>query len=394
MATIQEFAPLIPCKDNRIIQRENRQKLLKTLGAFGNYAKINISIKKNQKSNNLHSKFVYEKASGFVNSQKSQLASQQGQEKDLSGRILEPTRRRSLFYYLARAELWQVSDLGKEKLDLGGVVMHFQHWLEHYHNQFIHLTSLERDLFLKSITRFSSEYKRSLKSRMRKMRDIKWAIKLEITLDPKKFLGLYDQFVFLPRLWNIVLVWLKRTYGKLEFLRIMEITKKGRPHLHILVAFHDPQWQKYFCSMRRRDKQRRFQAFYGEFKDVVLRNNGGWVWVRPIKGSLKLVNYVLKYVNKTISIYQNSKTSNQNLTYGALLFASNRRLFSVSRGLRVFADPTKKKQGYTFVGCVPASLLRSFCQEKDVPFGFAVSIDAELIDPYGYPLLFNNGEYC
>lgn len=303
--------------------------------------------------------------------------------------ILEqPTRRRSHYFYLARDELWRVMDLGVERPDVSRVVMHFQHWLDHYHNRFVHLTSPERDLFLKSISRFSAEYKRSLKSRMKKMKDIQWAVKLEITLDPKNFLGLYDQFIFLPKLWNTINRWLKRTYGKFEFLRIMEITKKGRPHLHILIAFHDPQWQKYFRSMRRRDKKRRFQAFYGEFKDVVNRNNGGHVWVKPIKGSLKLVNYVLKYVNKTISIYEDNQVSDQNLIFGALLFASNRRLFSVSRGLRVFSNPKKKKQNFTFVGCVSARELISFCREKEIPFGFAVSVESSLIDPYGYPLLF------
>lgn len=305
----------------------------------------------------------------------------------------KPRRQRSLYYYLARAELWKVVDLGRDSLDLSRVVMHFQHWLDHYHNQFVHLTSPERDLFLKSINRFSAEYKRSLKSRMKKMRDIQWAVKLEITLDPKQFLGLYDQFIFLPKLWNNVVRWLKRTYGRIEFLRIMEITKKGRPHLHILVAFHDPKWQKYFRSMRRRDKQRRFQAFYGEFKDTVARNGGGHVWVRPISGSLKLVNYVLKYVNKTISVYADPQASDQTLIYGALLFASNRRLFSVSRGLRVFADPKKPKQGYTFVGCVPANELRSFCSKREIPFGFMVSVATELVDPYEYPLLFGGSKF-
>jgi len=300
----------------------------------------------------------------------------------------EPKRKRSQYYYLAREELFQVGDLGQESMDVSKVVMHFQHWLDHYHNQFVHLTSPERDLFLRSINRFAIEYKRSLKSRMRKMRDIQWAIKLEITLDPKQFLGLYDEYVFLPKLWNNVLRWLKRTYGALEFLRIMEITKKGRPHLHILVAFHDPKWQKYFRSMRRRDKERRFQAFYGEFKDVVARNGGGHVWVRTINGSLKLVNYVLKYVNKSITVYEDNQISYQNLVYGALLFATNRRLFAVSRGLRVFGEPDKKKQDYAYVGCVPVSELRSFCQEHEIPFGFSVSVPSELIDPYAYPLLF------
>jgi hypothetical protein len=220
---------------------------------------------------------------------------------------------------------------------------------------------------------------------MRKMRNVDWSLKLEITLDPKQFMTLDNEFIMLPRIWNNVNRWLNHTFGDLEFLRIMEITKKGRPHLHILIVFHDEKWNRYFRSMRRNDKQRRFQAFYHEFKDVVSRNGGGWVWVRPIQDNLKLINYVMKYVNKSISGENNKK-------YSALLFASNKRLFSVSRGLRVFSDPKRPKQGYSYVGCVNALELKSYCQSKDIPFGFNVDLEkVDYEDFYKYPLLFNSG---
>jgi hypothetical protein len=297
-----------------------------------------------------------------------------------------PKKLRSVHYYRARESLWRVKDLGVKHLDLDAVIRHFENWRSHYYDKFIHLEKGGHHKFLKSICRFDESYKRSLKSRMKKMQDVDWAVKLEITLDPKQFMGLYDEFVMLPKIWNNVVRWLKRTFGGLEFLRFVEITKKGRPHLHVLVVFHDPKWNRYFKSMNKRSTKKRFQAFYSEFKSVVARNGGGHVWVRPVKGNLKLVNYVLKYVNKSISGPENKK-------YSALLFASNRRLFSVSRGLRVFAEPKKVKQGFSYVGCVPASELLAYCESKGIPFGFGVDVElSDHSDLYEYSSLFGIDE--
>ena len=305
-------------------------------------------------------------------------------------RVIAQKRQRSPFFNLAKTELMHVMDLGVDSMDLRLVQVHFQHWLDHYHNRFCHLSNGEREIFLRSINRFTEDYRRSLKARMRRLRDIEWDIKIEITLDPKRFMGLYDEFIYLPKLWHTIDRWLDHKYGAHEFLRIMEITKKGRPHLHVLLAFHNTKWRNFFRSMSRRDKEKRFQAFYGKLKSVSARNNGGFVWVKPIKGEIRLVNYVMKYVNKSINFEGINEDDKQNHVYGALLFATNRRLFSVSHGLRMFAKPKKEKQGFSYLGCVPSSELKSFCIEKDIPFGFSVSFDSGLVDQYRYPLLFES----
>jgi len=292
---------------------------------------------------------------------------------------------RSVHYLLARKALFNIVDLGVKRLDLKYVVKHFENWRSHYQDKFIHMFDFEEDkhIFVKSVSRFDSEYKKKLKSRMRKMKDVSWCLKLEVTLDPKQFLGLYDEFIYLPRLWNSVNGWLKYKFGDLEFLRILEITKKGRPHLHILLIFHNDKWNKYFRSMSKRRNKANFDEFYYEFKDFVSRNGGGFVWVKPIHNkNLKLVNYVLKYVNKSIN-YEN------NLGYSALLFASNKRLFSVSRGLRVFGDPEKVKTNFRYVGLVSSNDLLTYCKEKNIPFGFSVHIESlEYKDYYEYSDLF------
>jgi hypothetical protein len=289
-----------------------------------------------------------------------------------------------LHYLFAKQALWSVKDLGAPSLELDDIITHYQLWREDYRDKFLHLARADKHIFLRAVCRFSDSYRISLKHRMKRMQDIDWAVKLEITLDPKMFLGLYDEFERLPRIWNTVSRWLQRTYGKFEYLRVLELQKSGRPHLHVLIAFHDPQWQHYFRSMRRTDKQRRFQAFYGEFKDVVGRNGGGLVWARPIQGNIKLVSYVLKYVNKSIS--------SENVQYSALLFASNRRLFGVSKGLRVFGAVKKEPQGFEYQGCVSASELKSYCEESGIAFGFYVGFEGvNSSSAYAYPRLFQSG---
>lgn len=85
-------------------------------------------------------------------------------------------------------------------------------------------------------------------------------------------------------------------YGHFEFLKVLEVQKKGRPHLLILIAgiSHIPIedlsaiWQKY---------------------------GGGYAWIRSVEKRIDAVSYVLKYVNKTIL--------GENETYAALLFADS-----------------------------------------------------------------------
>jgi hypothetical protein len=296
------------------------------------------------------------------------------------------TKKRSVFYSLANNELRSIVDLGADTLDFSLVVTHFENWRSHYSDKFIHLYSpyIDKHLFMKSICRFDEGYRSHLRARMRRLKDFNWSIKLEITLDPKQFFHLYDEFIKLGKIWNNINRWLRHNYGDLEFMWVREPSKKGRPHFHILVGFYDIKWQKYFKAMNSHDKRMRFDAFYDEFKAIVSKNGGGFVWVKPIQGHLNLVNYVMKYVNKSIS-------GDEDKMYSALLFASNKRLFSISKGLQVFKNPKKEKQGYEYVACVQERELDYFCKMNGIPLGFSVSVDSNLADPEGYPLVFGGG---
>jgi hypothetical protein len=237
--------------------------------------------------------------------------------------------------------------------------------MEKYHlGRFVRLSKEDEWVFIRCVNRFMEDYKRKLKRKLWPLRLVEWNLKLELTVDPSRFMRLVDEFAFIERAWAKTRSWLYKRYGHFEFLRVLEVQKKGRPHLHILIAGisyipHEDLytiWQKY---------------------------GGGYVWIRPIENRVDAVSYVLKYVNKTIL--------SEDKTYAALLFASNKRMFSMSRGLRDLLDVRCKseKQGYTFRGTVEESEIRAFCAEENVVYDDFVraKITNEIL--YLYPQLFD-----
>jgi len=250
-------------------------------------------------------------------------------------------------------------------LDLRLVRVHFGNWDEKYRlGRFVRLSKEDEYLFIRAINRFSEDYKRRLRKKLGPLRLVKWDLKMELTLDPKRFMRLFDEFVFIDPAWAKTRAWLYKRYGHSEFLKVLEVQKTSRPHLHVLLSGisyipHEDLyaiWQKY---------------------------GGGYVWIRPIEKSIDAVSYVLKYVNKTIL--------GEDKTYAALLFASNKRMFSMSRGLRALLDVRckREKQGFAFGGTVEESEVRTFCTEENVIYEDFVrtKITNEML--YKYPQLFD-----
>jgi len=264
---------------------------------------------------------------------------------------------------LARAALSRVADCGREELDLRLVLVQFENWMEKYHlGKFVRLSKDDEWLFIRCVNRFMEDYKRMVRKKLWRLRLVKWDLKLELTLDPSRFMRLVEEFAFIDKAWAKTRSWLYKKYGHFEFLKILEVQKKGRPHLHILIAGisyvpHEDLyaiWQKY---------------------------GGGYVWIRPIERSIDAVSYVLKYVNKTIL--------GEDKTYAALLFASNKRMFSMSRGLRDKLGVRHKieKQGYAFRGTVEEGEVRAFCNEENLTYEDFVRVELSTEILYQYPLL-------
>jgi len=275
----------------------------------------------------------------------------------------KPRRKRSMSFYLAREALLLVADGGRAKLDLEVIVVHFENWMARYTSgRFIKLVKEGKWLFFRCVNRFMKAYKRKIWNKMRFLDKIEWHLKIEFTVDPKRFMLLEHEFRFVSRGWSRLRSWMLKKYGKFEFLKVLEVQKSGRPHLHVLISgilYIDHRglseiWRKY---------------------------GGGFVWIKSVIGNINAIWYVLKYVNKTIL--------GNDRVYSALLFASNCRMFSMSQGLMGLLNVKRyrKSKGWTFEGTVSEGILREFCDGEDLPFSDCVSVDVLDKYSYDYPLL-------
>jgi hypothetical protein len=276
-------------------------------------------------------------------------------------------KRRSFWFYWSRDRLKEVVDLGLP-LDLSKIVYGFERWLEDFKDRYVHLSSGNKHVFIRCINRFCKAYKKRLKKRLRFLDFVIWDIKIELTIDPKKFFKLYDEFVFINRAWNKLRSWLKKRYGDFEFLRVLEVTKKGRPHLHVLIS--GIKW-----------------IDQAELSEIWEKYGGGEVvYIKRVynRNNVKVCRYVLKYVNKTLN--------RENREFSALLFASNRRLFGLSKSLQnminVGKNGSKRKLGFVYEGLVYRSELEIFLKGKGLILADYLFIEADFKDYYEFPNLF------
>jgi len=180
-------------------------------------------------------------------------------------------------------------------------------------------------------------------------------------------LRLKDEFIFINKGWATLRSWLQKRYGPFGFLKILEGQKTGLPHLHVLIQGfpHVPNaelgeiWQKY---------------------------GGGYVYVKQVAKNLNAVNYVLKYVNKTIL--------GKNPVYAALLFASNKRIFSMSQSLMRILNvkPHPREQGWKFAGVVKKHVVEQFCLEENIPYDNFIRVEVATELLYKYQVLFDVSE--
>jgi hypothetical protein len=282
-----------------------------------------------------------------------------------SNRASVTFRRRSQEYYLAKEALSQVVDCGIEKLDLRLLLIYFENWMAKYlSGKFVKLVKDDEYLFIRCVNRFMDDYKRVLWKKMKLLQYIDWDMKIDLTLDPKRFMRLKDELIFIGKAWAKLRAWLLKRYGRFEFLCVLEVQKSGRPHLHVLISGipYVPQpdlseiWQKY---------------------------GGGYVWVRAINSNINALWYVLKYVNKTVL--------GKDKIYASILFASNKRMFSMSQNLltRLNIRRNYESQGWKVNGTEDELWLRVFCREENIVFDDFIRVKVTFLMMHEYPLLFD-----
>lgn len=278
-------------------------------------------------------------------------------------------KRRSFWFYLAKERFFKISDLGVLDFnELNKLVVYFDKWREAYRKKYVHL---ERDdgkhVFIKQYSRFDEDYRQFLRRKLRLLNFMLWDLKIELTVDPKKFIRLADEFYFMNRAWNKLRSWLYKRFGHFEYFKVLEITKAGRPHFHILIS-----GIKWIDQKELSDKW----ASYGGGKIAYIKRVFG-------RNKLKICAYVMKYVNKTLR--------KSDKLFSALLFASNRRLFSMSRGCQNMINAGKMpkiKKGFVFVGSVLEQHLIEYCDEKWINLEPFMVITPNFEDYWEFPLIF------
>ncbi len=286
---------------------------------------------------------------------------------EYSNRASVTFRRRSEHYYLAREALGLVSDCGIEKLDLRLLLIHFENWMEKYLiGKFVKLVKDDKCLFIRCVNRFMEDYKRVLWKKMKLLQYIDWDLKIDLTLDPKRFMRLEDELIFIGKAWAKLRAWLLKRYGRFEFLCVLEVQKSGRPHLHVLLSGVP-------------------YVSHSDLSEIWQKYGGGYVWVKSINSNINALWYVLKYVNKTIL--------GKHKVYASILFASNKRMFSMSQNLLMKLNIRRnyKSQGWKFDGAVNEFDLRIFCNEENIVFGDFIKVKVTFQKIHEYPLLFDGG---
>jgi ribosomal protein S27E len=67
--------------------------------------------------------------------------------------------------------------------------------------------------------------KRVLWKKMKLLQYIDWDLKLELTLDPKRFMRLEDELAFIGKAWAKLRSWLLKSHGHSEFLCVLDKCK-------------------------------------------------------------------------------------------------------------------------------------------------------------------------
>lgn len=277
---------------------------------------------------------------------------------------------------MANEHVKKITDLNRlSKSDFEPIITYFKNWQgKYYSGKYAILQHKEKSndfCFIRCMTRFQAIYKRKLWQKFEHLNHIKFQHHIILEVNPHNHVNYYNLFPYMARQWARLRAWLYKTYGAFDFIKIVEMHKKHRPHYHILIVgipYIDYKkieelWKsggKYNCGFSKR---------------IPVRNNFKALW------------YVLKYVNKSIVGHKNF-----NLNDSAIFFATNKRLFSLSRNLfgRIgIKQQAQNEAKYRFLGSKSASVVNNFVTDlglnKDDLF---YRITCESIYFYIYPYLF------
>ncbi len=280
---------------------------------------------------------------------------------------------RSMYYENANREFRKIVDYGTESFDFSFIEGQCFKWVVTYvHGKYIVLQHRTENkwLLIRQLNRFQPEYMERLRQDLAWLNFVDFQTMISLTVDPKRFALLHHEYFFVKKGWAKLHRWLRKKYGMFFYVCILEITKKGRPHLHILTTLP-------FVDVN--DLREKWVKYGG----------GQQMRVDCLSGRYNGVGYVLKYVTKSLV---NSVEGKMDLST-VLLFASNKRLFSMNDVRnRSMLDFTKEQvRLYEIKGSAPLGLVESLCREMNVDVGDFVIVEPDNVilalyqDVFGYP---------
>ena len=222
---------------------------------------------------------------------------------------------------------------------LGSVVSNAKRYVKKVKDKAIVLRNVETDVvkIVPYYTRFSDGYYHEAIKKMRRLYSDD-AVFLTLTLDPRRFISLDDAYRKLRIGWNKLLTMLRKRYGKLQFVKVVEFQKSGSPHLHAL-----------FFGISRLIDATDLRSFWDKKYGA-----GTFVYLKRIKNDgRQVVAYLTKYIKKYLDMPEVEFNGPDGLTDAkafsqlALAWALNLRAFSVSRGILDMPDEHLKLSGST-----------------------------------------------
>ena len=219
-------------------------------------------------------------------------------------------RSRSIYFDNANREFLKISDYGRDVFDFSFIEDQCRRWVLTYAcGKYVVLKRKGENkyLLIRQFNRFQLAYKERLKEKLKWIHFVRFQTLVPLTVDPKRFGLLHHEYHFVKKGWATLHRWLRKKYGKFFYICVLEITKKGRPHLHILTTLP-------FINVN-------------ELREKWVKYGGGrQMRVDFLHRNFNAVGYVLKYVTKSLVDMVEGIVDLST----ALLFASNKRLFSMN----------------------------------------------------------------
>lgn len=271
---------------------------------------------------------------------------------------------------------WDNPDVGK----LARIQLLFLNWYEEYvEGRVGRLRGLDgsKYCFVRLFCRFMDQYKELIRRKVWfLLRDFKPDLMLTFTMEPMGNLAV--EFDYVSRFWCRVRAWMFKENGHFSYVKVLEVTRKGRPHLHVLVSGWSSTRTVGEETVKWLEEEDIFNVDGSLFRKGLRSVWGHFVKVRHCWSGFKAGAYVLKYVYKSLKAY-----SGFDLRYASLLFASNKRSFSWSQDLAQNSPTSRVQSGeasrerspeYVFEGCCSRDSFDFMCEKLELPLDRHVNV--------------------